>query len=108
VELRWLLGERDLSRRGGDARSFAEADVAFHRAVFRMSGNRLAAAGAELAGPVMLGQMLTNALVIAADDHLQSLHARLTDAIEARRPSRARRAARAIAAREGEEAARPP
>jgi DNA-binding FadR family transcriptional regulator len=108
LDLRMLLGERELARREGNARLFAEADVAFHRAVFRMSGNRLAAAGVELAGPVMLRHLATDAIVIAADDHLQALHARLTDAIEMGRPSQARRAARAIAAREGAGAFRPP
>jgi DNA-binding FadR family transcriptional regulator len=46
--------------------------------------------------------------VIASDDRLQALHARLADAIDEGRASLARRAARAIVAREGERAWRPP
>jgi GntR family transcriptional repressor for pyruvate dehydrogenase complex len=108
LELRLLLGERELARRFGDSRSFATAEVDFHRAVFKMSGNRLVAAGAELAGSFLGGHVAANAWVIAEDDRLQALHAQLTDAIEKGRPSLARRAAQAIAAREGELAARPP
>jgi DNA-binding FadR family transcriptional regulator len=108
LELRLLLGERELERRTGNSRSFAEADMAFHRAIFRMSGNRLAAAGAELAGPVLVGHVATNADAIASDDGLHVLHARLTEAIEEGRAGLARRAARAIAAHEGERAWRPP
>lgn len=108
MELRLLLSERDRIRHSGNSRSFAEADVAFHRAIFRMSGNRLAAAGAELAGRDLVGHVATNAEAIASDDRLQTLHARLTDAIEEGRTTLARRVARAIAAREGERAWRPP
>ena len=108
MELRLRLEERDLERRAGDSESFAAADVEFHRAVVRMSGNRLAAAGAELAGPVLAGQLTANARHLAQDYHLQLLHERLVDAIELGRQSRARRAAQAIAAREGEPVSRPP
>jgi DNA-binding FadR family transcriptional regulator len=108
LELRLLLGERELERHTGNSRAFAVADIAFHRAIFRMSGNRLAAAGAELAGPDLVGHLATNADAIASDDRLQALHARLTDAIEEGRSSMARRAARAIAAHEGGRAVRPP
>ena len=108
LDLRLLLGERERIRHSGDSRAFAEADIAFHRAIFRMSGNRLAAAGAELAGPALVWHVRTNAEVIASDDRLQALHARLTDAIDEGRASLARRAARAIVACEGERAWRPP
>ena len=101
LELRLLLSERDLTRHSGNARAFGEADVAFHRAIFRMSGNRLAATGAALAGAALIGHMETNAQVLAPDDGLQALHTQLADAIEARRPSLARRAAKSIATREG-------
>ena len=108
LDLRLLLSERDLQRRSGDSRSFAMADVAFHRAVFRMGGNRLAAAGADLAGGAVVTRLETAAATIASDDRLHALHARLTDAIEGRRVGLARRAAQAIAAWEGEGLWRPP
>jgi GntR family transcriptional repressor for pyruvate dehydrogenase complex len=108
LELRLLLGERDRARGSGHAQAFADADVEFHRAVFRASGNRLAAAAAALAGPVLARQLMTDAAALADDAHLQELHDRLIDAIEAGRASRARRAAQAIAAREGERTSRPP
>jgi DNA-binding FadR family transcriptional regulator len=95
-------------RRTGDALAFAEADIAFHRAIFRMSGNRLAATAAELAARDVVGHVVANAEAIAGDDELQTLHARLTEAIEERRAGLARRAARAIAMREGERAGLPP
>ena len=108
LELRLLLGERDLARRSGDSRSFANADVELHRAVFRASGNRLAAAAGELAGPVLARQLMTDARALAEDEHLQQLHDRLIEAMEAGRAHRARRAAQLIAAREGEPRPRPP
>lgn len=108
MELRLLVGERERMRRTGDALAFAEADIAFHRAIFRMSGNRLAATAAELAARDVVGHVVANAEAIAGDDELQTLHARLTEAIEERRAGLARRAARAIAMREGERAGLPP
>ena len=106
-DLRLLLNERDRIRHSGNARAFAEADVSFHRAIFRMSGNRLAAASAELAGPDLVVHLDANAEVLASAV-LQSLHARLTDAIHHGQASVARRAARAIAALEGEQIWRAP
>jgi GntR family transcriptional repressor for pyruvate dehydrogenase complex len=100
LELRLLLGERERIRRTGSSRSFAEADIAFHRALFRMSGNRLAATAAEVAAGNVIEHLRTNAEAIASDDGLQALHARLTDAIDSGRASRARKAARAIVASE--------
>jgi DNA-binding FadR family transcriptional regulator len=108
LELRLLLGERERSRYSGIAQSFAEADIAFHRAVLRMCGNRLAAAGGELAAPGVIRHVVANAEALASDADLHALHGRLTDAIEARRPSLARRCARAIVARESAGARRPP
>jgi DNA-binding FadR family transcriptional regulator len=108
LELRLLLNERDRSRHTGDARSFAAADVAFHRVIFKMSGNQLAAAGGELAAPDWMSRVAANAEALASDSGLHALHGRLTDAIEAGRASLARRAAKAIVAREGKRAGRPP
>jgi GntR family transcriptional repressor for pyruvate dehydrogenase complex len=108
LELRLLLGERDLARHQGDARRFAATDIALHRAIFRMSGNQLAATSAELAGPMLIGEIEARAAVLATDVHLQGLHGRLVDAIERGRVTTARRAALAIAEREGRRARQPP
>ena len=108
MELRLLLGERERSRYSGIAQAFAEADAAFHRTVLRMCGNRLAAAGGALAAPGVIRHLITNAEALASDADLQALHGRLTDAIEARRPSLARRCARAIVERESASGKRPP
>jgi GntR family transcriptional repressor for pyruvate dehydrogenase complex len=108
LELRLLLGERELARRTGDARLFAEADMDLHRAVFRMSGNQLAATSVELAGPMLLRDAAAAASVLATDDRLQQLHALLVDAIEMRRPTLARRAALSIVAREEPNTRGPP
>ncbi|MEP6468832.1 MAG: FCD domain-containing protein [Chloroflexota bacterium] len=108
IELRLLLGERDLARRSGDARQFAATDIALHRAVFRMSGNQLAAASVELAGPMLIGELEARADVLATDPHLQQLHRSLVDAIEMGRATTARRAALAIAERESHRARQPP
>lgn len=108
LELRLLLGERDLARRSGDARQFAATDIALHRAVFRMSGNQLAAASVELAGPMLIGELEARADVLATDPHLQQLHGSLIDAIEMGRATTARRAALAIAEREGHRSRQPP
>ena len=108
LELRVLLSERERSRHTGDASSFAEADVAFHRAIFRMSRNRLAATGGELAAAEWIRHAHGHADALATNPDLHRLHARLTDAIEAGRASLARRAARAIAAHEGLRGGRPP
>jgi GntR family transcriptional repressor for pyruvate dehydrogenase complex len=108
TELRLLLGERELARHSGDAHSFATTDIALHRAVFRMSGNRLAATSVELAGPMLLGEFEARAAMLATDVHLQRLHERLIDAIEMRRATTARRAALAIAEREGRRSVPPP
>jgi DNA-binding FadR family transcriptional regulator len=108
IELRLLLGERELARHTGDAHRFATTDIALHRAVFRMSGNQLAATSAELASPMLLGDFEARAEVLAADAHLQRLHGRLIDAIEMGRATTARRAAAAIAEHEGRRSIRPP
>ncbi|HYN64483.1 MAG TPA: FCD domain-containing protein [Candidatus Limnocylindrales bacterium] len=108
LELRLLLGERDLARHTGDARRFAETDIALHRAVFRMSGNQLAATSVELAAPMLTGEFEARAEVLATDVHLQGLHGRLVDAIEMGRVTTARRAALAIAEREGHQSRQPP
>jgi GntR family transcriptional regulator, transcriptional repressor for pyruvate dehydrogenase complex len=102
MELRLMLGERERMRRTGHADAFATADLAFHRTLFKMSGNRLAAGAAELAARDLVRSVRAHAEAIAADDDLQRLHARLTDAIDERRPGMARRAARAIVMREGD------
>lgn len=107
-ELRVLLSERERSRHSGNAASFAEADVAFHRAIFRMSRNRLAATGGDLAAAEWKRHLDGRAEALASDPDLHRLHARLTDAIEVGRASVARRAARVIAAREGLRGGRPP
>jgi GntR family transcriptional repressor for pyruvate dehydrogenase complex len=108
LELRLLLGERELARHTGDAHRFAATDVALHRAVFRMSGNQLAATSVELAGPMLLGDFEARAEMLATDVNLQRLHGRLVDAIEMGRVTTARRAALAIAEREGRRSIRPP
>jgi GntR family transcriptional regulator, transcriptional repressor for pyruvate dehydrogenase complex len=108
IELRLLLGERELARHTGDAHHFATTDIALHRAVFRMSGNQLAATSVELAGPMLLGQFEARAAVLATDVHLQQLHGRLIDAIEMGRATTARRAALAIAEREARLSVQPP
>jgi DNA-binding FadR family transcriptional regulator len=108
LELRLLLGERDLACHSGDARRFAATDIALHRAVFRMSGNQLAAASVELAGPALIGELEARADVLATDSHLQQLHGSLVDAIEMGRATSARRAALAIAEREGHRSRQPP
>lgn len=100
LELHLLLGERELARRAGDARDFAASDLALHRAVFRMSGNQLAASSAELASPMLLREHAAHADALAGDATLQRLHGWLVDAIEQGRPAKARRAAQAIASRE--------
>jgi GntR family transcriptional repressor for pyruvate dehydrogenase complex len=108
LELRLLLGERELARHAGDAHQFAATDMALHRAVFRMSGNELAASSVELAGPMLLRTFEARAQMLAADFHLQRLHGRLVDAIERGRVTTARRAAQAIAEREDRRSMQPP
>lgn len=108
VELHLLLGERELSCRTGDAHQFADADLALHRAVFRMSGNRLAATSVELAGPMLRRDLAAQADDLATDATLQRLHGQLVDAIEIGRATRAARVARSIAAREGTRSRHPP
>jgi DNA-binding FadR family transcriptional regulator len=108
LELRLLLGERELARRTGNARQFAEADMDLHRAVLRMSGNQLAATSVELAGPMLLRDAAAAASVLATDDRLQQLHGLLVDAIEMHRPTLARRAALSIVAREDPNTRGPP
>jgi DNA-binding FadR family transcriptional regulator len=108
LELRLLLGELELARRTGDGRLFAASDLALHRAVFRMSGNQLAASSAELASPMLLRELATRADALATDADLQRLHDSLVDAIEQGRSTRASRAARAIAVRESTLGRAPP
>jgi GntR family transcriptional repressor for pyruvate dehydrogenase complex len=108
LELRLLLGERDLARQAGDGQRFAATDLALHRAVFRMSGNQLAATSVELASPMLLSDFTARAASLATDQHLQRLHGRLVDAIELGRVTTARRAALAIAEREARRSPQPP
>jgi GntR family transcriptional repressor for pyruvate dehydrogenase complex len=108
LELRLLLGERELARHAGDAHRFAATDMALHRAVFRMSGNQLAATSVELAGPMLLGDFEARAEMLADDIQLQQLHGRLVDAIEMGRAMTARRAALVIAEREARRSVEPP
>lgn len=101
AELIFLARERSMVRRSWSAEAFANADVAFHRAVARLP------AGAEGAPTLLdwVGARLRPTLVATAQSQagngrLDAGHLRLAEAIAAGDPAGAERAARFVAREE--------
>jgi GntR family transcriptional regulator, transcriptional repressor for pyruvate dehydrogenase complex len=101
VELRHRLWERRLGRRSGSPDKFIATDLDFHTALAQAGRNTLGVATHRLADLFSRRWMRVIAGDLAADPDLEQLHSELVDAIDARAPSRARRAARRIAEIEG-------
>jgi GntR family transcriptional repressor for pyruvate dehydrogenase complex len=99
-ELYLALDERARAAFSGDPVVFAAADLDLHTAVARASGNVLAAGAQQMAALSMLADLVACAGSMVADDHLEALHRRLVEAIDAGQPRRAARAAAEIVRRE--------
>lgn len=103
-ELHFRLGERRLAVAHADLQTFTDADIAFHLAVARASGNGLAIGIHRMGARVLRSDLQARAARHARNHELHDLHLTLFEAIDLGQQGRAERAARAIAAIE----ARPP
>ncbi|MGH2455747.1 MAG: FadR/GntR family transcriptional regulator [Candidatus Limnocylindria bacterium] len=102
ADLRLAYRERWRARRSGNAEAFTDADQELHSAITRLAGNGLAAGAQRMASRLLRKEAVAQARRFAEDDRLDALHDALVDAIEGGRPTRARRAAAAIAAIESQ------
>lgn len=97
-ELHYALGERAFARVGSDPRAFVRADIAFHLAIAKASGNGLGIGMHRLGAKVLQPELAVRAREHARNRELDELHRALFDAIDAGRALQAERAARRIAA----------
>ena len=78
--------------RAGDARSFLELDVEFHRTVLRASGNEMFAALGDAVGEVLRGRTSSGLMPTHPNEDAMQWHVDVADAILAGRPDAARAA----------------
>jgi DNA-binding FadR family transcriptional regulator len=106
-ELLSATWEREAARRSGDPDAYVDADLEFHARLAAAARGPVGVAAHRLAGVVLRPHLRASAAEMASDDRLAGLHRALADAVADRRPMRAVRAARAIAAIETQPS-RPP